>query len=86
MKVEQAKRMKELEKENGRVEAVGGGVVAGEASFEGRGGGKLLSPKRRRCAVERAERDYGMSERHACWGKGEERNDTVRGFGSMKMS
>jgi putative transposase len=26
----------------------------------------LLSPERRRCAVERAERDYGMSERHAC--------------------
>src|SRR3990172_8975837 len=30
------------------------------------GGGKLLSPERRRCAVERAEREYRMSERHAC--------------------
>ena len=28
-------------------EATGGGVVAGEASFEGCGGGKLLSPERR---------------------------------------
>ena len=40
--------------------------VAGEASVAGRGGGKLLSPERRRCAVQRAERKYGLSERHAC--------------------
>ena len=78
LKLEQAKRMKELEKENTRLKRLGGGAVARETSVEGRGGGKLLSPERRRCAVERAEREYGMSERHACrlLGNGEERNDT----------
>ena len=47
-------------------EASGSRVVAGEASFEGRSGGKLLSPERRRCAVGRAREQYGISERHAC--------------------
>ena len=32
----------------------------------GGGGGKLLSPERRRCAVGRAREQYGISERHAC--------------------
>jgi len=47
-------------------EATGGRVVVGEASLEGCSGGKLLSPERRRCAVERAEHEYGLSERSAC--------------------
>ena len=47
-------------------EAGGGRVVAGEAGAAGGGPGKLLSPERRCCAVERAEQGYGMSERHAC--------------------
>ena len=47
-------------------EASGSRVVAGEVSFEGRSGGKLLSPKRRRCAVGPAREQYGISERHAC--------------------
>jgi hypothetical protein len=42
-------------------ETRGGGVIAGETGTSGRGAGKLLSPKRRRCAVERAERDAGAS-------------------------
>jgi len=67
-------------------EAAGGGTVAGEAGLEGRGGGKLLSPERRRCAVERAEHEYGMSERHGCWGNGEERNDTKRCNDPMRMN
>src|ERR1039457_3204970 len=46
--------------------ATGDRVVAGEASLEGRGLGKLLSPERRRCAVEHAHQQYGFSERHAC--------------------
>ena len=32
----------------------------------GGGGGKLLSPERRRCAVGRAREQYGISERHSC--------------------
>ncbi len=47
-------------------EAGGSGVVLGEASAQGGSGGKLLSPERRRCAVERARQKYGLSERHAC--------------------
>ena len=41
-------------------------LAAGEASLAGCGPGKLLSPERRRCAVERARGKYGLSERHAC--------------------
>ena len=48
------------------VETTGSRAVAGEAGVKGCSGGKLLSPERRRCAVERAEMRYGMSERHAC--------------------
>ena len=47
-------------------EAAGGGVVFGEANSEGRRGGKLLSPERRRGAVRHARENYQVSERHAC--------------------
>src|SRR5450759_3357927 len=47
-------------------QATGGGVVAGEASSQGCSGGKLLSPERRRTAVEHAREKYELSERHAC--------------------
>jgi hypothetical protein len=66
LKLEQAKRMKELEQGEHAPEAVGGGTSAGEAGIEERSLGKLLSPERRRCAVERAREQYGMTERHAC--------------------
>src|SRR5208283_3599289 len=46
--------------------ARGGGVSSEETNFEGRGGGKLLSPERRRCAVEHARQQHRLSERHAC--------------------
>ena len=49
-----------------KAEAAGGGAVAGKAGGQGCGGGKLLSPERRRCAVEHAREEYRMSERHAC--------------------
>ena len=78
LKLEQAKRLKELEKENARLKRVDGRVVAGEAGAAGCGPGKLLSPERRCCAVERAEQGYGMSERHACRLLGQlERNATI---------
>ena len=47
-------------------QASGGGAVAGEASSQGYCGGKLLSPERRRCAVEHAREKHELSERHAC--------------------
>ena len=66
LKLEQAKRMKTLEKENTRLRHVVAELVAGETDSEGRGGGKLLSPERRRCAVEHARQQHRLSERHAC--------------------
>jgi hypothetical protein len=53
-----------------------GGLVAelsGEAGLKGRGGGRLLSPGRRRCAVEHAPEEHAMSERHACRSLGQRR-------------
>ena len=58
--------MKELERGEREAEAFGGGTVSGEANSEGCGLGKLLSPERRRCAVEHAREKYEVSERHAC--------------------
>src|SRR5205085_5252376 len=43
-----------------------GRAIAGEAGSEGYCGGKLLSPERRRCAVEHAREKHELSERHAC--------------------
>src|SRR5271165_2909087 len=46
--------------------APGDRVVAGEAGAEGGGLGKLLSPERRRCAVQHACEHHRLSERRAC--------------------
>ena len=67
LKPEHARRLKVRagEREQSSAET-GDGVVAGEAGLEGRGLGKLLSPERRRCAVEHAHQQYRFSQRHAC--------------------
>ena len=69
LKLDQAKRLKELEKENAKLKRAGGGAVAGEAGSKGYCGGKLLSPERRRCAVEHAREK--RSVRAACVPAGE---------------
>jgi len=66
LKLDQAKRLKQLERENAKLKRLVGGAVAGEANSEGRRGGKLLSPERRRSAVRHARESYRVSERHAC--------------------
>ncbi|MCH8267996.1 MAG: IS3 family transposase [Acidobacteria bacterium] len=66
LKLEQAKRLKELEKENARLKRVVAELSLEKQVLREVAPGKLLSPKRRCCAVERAEQGYGMSERHAC--------------------
>ena len=48
------------------METRGRRLPAGEAGAWGCGAGKLLSPERRRCAVERAREQHGLSERHGC--------------------
>ena len=67
LKVVQAKRLKELEKENTRLKR-----LVAELSLEKQvlrdvaQGNFKVSPERRRCAVERAWEQHGLSERHAC--------------------
>src|SRR5205085_1186795 len=60
---EAAERTRKRERQ---VEAAGRGAVAGQADLKGYRGGKLLSPERRRCAVEHAREEYAVSERRAC--------------------
>ena len=66
LKLDQAKRTEGTGAREREVEAFGRGAVSGEADPEGCGLGKLLSPERRRCAVEHAREKYEVSERHAC--------------------
>jgi hypothetical protein len=67
LKLDQAKRLKELERERERqIKEAGREAVSREADPEGCGLGKLLSPERRRCAVKHAREKYEVSERHAC--------------------
>src|SRR5450759_4617943 len=49
-----------------QVETAGGGAVVGQTDSKGYCGGKILSPERRRCAVEHAREEYEVSERRAC--------------------
>ena len=42
-----------------------GTTIAGETDFDGRGGGKLLSPERQRGAVRHARENYQVTERRA---------------------
>ena len=65
LKLGQAKRLKELEKENTRLKRLVAELSREKQGVAGCGPGKLLSPERRRCTVACAECKYGMSERHA---------------------
>jgi len=49
-----------------RAEAAGRESEPGQAGFRGLRAGKLLSPERRRCAVEHACTKHGISEPRAC--------------------
>jgi hypothetical protein len=49
-----------------QAETAAGRSVSGEADPEGCGGGKLLSPERRRGAVRHVHQNYPISERRAC--------------------
>ena len=66
MKADEAKRLKELERENARLEEARRGSRAGEGDAQGAGRGKLLTPERRRRAVCRLQDRFGVSERLAC--------------------
>ena len=62
LKMDQAKRLKEFEKENGRLRQCCLGFDFGQADFEGGSLGKLLSPARRRACVDHVP----SSGQHRC--------------------
>lgn len=73
MKAEEAKRLKQLEGENQRLKK----LVAVQASDIGmlkEGGGKLLTPGRRRRAVDTLQQQFGVSQRRACRRAGQNRS------------
>jgi putative transposase len=65
LKLEQVRRMKDLEKENGRLKK-GSRADAGQADSQRGARGKLLSPERRRQCVVHLQQRLGISERRAC--------------------
>ncbi|MDD5089183.1 MAG: IS3 family transposase [bacterium] len=66
LKLDQAKRLKELEKENSRLKRLVAELSLEKQVLREVAPGKLLSPERRRCAAEHAREEYGLSERQAC--------------------
>ncbi|MDP6336766.1 MAG: IS3 family transposase [Nitrospinaceae bacterium] len=66
LRVDQAKRFKELEKENIRLKRLVADLSLDKAILKDAAFGKLVSPARRREMVENAMEYYGVSERKAC--------------------
>ena len=66
MKMSQARRLKELERENERLKRAVADLTLDKLILEGSGRGKLLSPERRRRCVVRVRQQLGASERRAC--------------------
>ena len=73
LKAEDAKRLKDLERENCHAQEAVGRCRAGEGRAQGDRTGKLLSPERRRAAVHHLQRVLGVSERFACRVTGQHR-------------
>ncbi|MGR3295979.1 MAG: IS3 family transposase [Candidatus Bathyanammoxibius sp.] len=66
MRVEQARRLKELEKENTRLKKLVADISLDNAILKEAAPGKLLSPSRRRQVVTRVREQIKVSERRAC--------------------
>lgn len=66
MKADDAKRLKELEKENARLEKIVADQALDIDIRQGRGAGNILTPGRRRRAVIMAQECFGVSQRRAC--------------------
>ncbi|MEW6267284.1 MAG: IS3 family transposase [Thermodesulfobacteriota bacterium] len=74
MKAQEAKRLKELEKENTRLKKLVADLMLDKEMLKELAGGKLLSPARRRKAVEHLEKGHAASERLACQVTGQHRS------------
>ncbi|MBW2219613.1 MAG: IS3 family transposase [Deltaproteobacteria bacterium] len=66
LKTTQARKMKDLEKENTRLKTAVADLTLDKLILQEALGGKLLSPDRRRKCVQHLEKKLGISERRAC--------------------
>ncbi|MFC7292845.1 IS3 family transposase [Hirschia litorea] len=66
LKMDQAKRLKELEKENQRLRRAVSDLTIDKMILAEAAKGKLLSPSRRRACVDHVISELGISERQAC--------------------
>src|SRR5215208_4110414 len=73
LKAEDAKRLKELERENSTLKRLLADAELEKGRSEGGPAGKLLSPERRRAAVYHLMASMGVSERFACRVTGQNR-------------
>ena len=78
MKTSQAKRLKELEKENQRLKRAVADLTVDNMILKEASKGKLLSPERRRRCVVRVRQRLGVSERRACEVLGQARSTQRR--------
>ena len=78
MKTSQAKRLKELEKENQRLKRAVADLTVDNMILKEASKGKLLSPERRRRCVVRVQQRLGVSERRACEVLGQARSTQRR--------
>ena len=69
-----ARRLKELESENAWLKKLLAEAELDKAMTRGAGRGKMVTPDRRRTAVERLQARFGVSERRACAVVGQQRS------------
>ena len=74
-----ARRLKELERENGRLKRAVADLTLDKLIVEEAAQGKLLSPERRRRCVVRVRQRLGASERRACRVLGQPTHDPAPG-------
>ncbi|MCP5034665.1 MAG: IS3 family transposase, partial [Actinomycetia bacterium] len=78
MKANDAKRLKELEGENARLKKLLAEAELDKLMLKEIGGGKLLTPNRRRDAVSMCQDRFGVSQRRACKVVGQHRSTQRR--------
>ncbi|MFC2106624.1 IS3 family transposase, partial [Candidatus Bipolaricaulota bacterium] len=66
MRVNQMKRLKELETENSRLRRAVSDLTLDKMILQEAAKGKLLSPERRRCCIDAVRQRLGVSERRLC--------------------
>jgi hypothetical protein len=83
MKADDAKRLRELERENAQLKRIVADKGAADRRAEDHQLGKILSPGRRRAAVHCLQEQLGVSERWACLVVGQSRTTQRRRLPSL---